>query len=133
MNLQPRAKGHINDWSSDGYAKLIHVPRHNEQIHLYQASGDNDPKGELRYPQRQWVRLDVYIDFDRANGKAMLWLNGKLVSSARVEGGSGGLAQAHFGLYASAAVALGTVFNDKLRIKEIKDETEALTLVNSLW
>jgi hypothetical protein len=155
VNLVARSKGHINDWFSpvtlspdpsdkwssvvtvgigpDGYAKLIHVPRHNEQTHLYQAGADNDPNGQLRYPQRQWVRLDVYIDFDRAHGQAILWQNGKLVSHARVEGGSGGLAQAHFGLYASAAVASGTVFNDKLRIKEIRDEKEALALVNSPW
>jgi hypothetical protein len=155
MTLLDRQPGHIDDWMSfatltpdasdnwtrtvlvntgpDGYARLMHVPRQGEQVYQYQADSVNDPSGSLRFPYRQWVRFDVFIDFDAANGYAKLWQNGRLVSSARVEGGAGGIAQAHFGLYASAAVPSGTVYNDRLRIVEVADESEAAPLVQSAW
>ena len=82
---------------------------------------------------REWARIDVLIDFNSVNGYAKLWQNGTLVSYARVEGGNDGLAQAHFGLYASAPGSSGTIYNDKLRIKEVSGETEAISLVNSTW
>jgi hypothetical protein len=47
------------------------------------------------------------------------------MSHAAVEGALGGLAQAHFGLSASAAIASGTIYNDRLKIREVVDETEA--------
>jgi len=155
MPLQPQPHGHINDWfsfatltpdittgwnrvvvaniSSNGYLRLVHVPKQGEQIHLYQADASNDPNESLKFPYRQWVRIDMLIDFRKTGGYAKLWQNGALVSSAQVEGGNGGLAQAHFGLYAAASVASGTIFNDKLRIVEIENESEAITLLNSPW
>ena len=77
--------------------------------------------------------MDLLIDFNQSSGYAKLWQNGILVSHALVEGGRGGLSQAHFGLYAAAAVASCTIYNDKLRIIEIKDECEALSLIKSEW
>ena len=155
MTLNPQPHGHINDWfsfatltsdvtngwnrtvlaniSSTGYLRLVHVPKQGQQIHLYQADASNDPSGTLKFPYRQWVRIDMLIDFSKTEGYAKLWQNGALVSHARVEGGNGGLAQAHFGLYASAAITSGTVYNDKLRISEVKDESEAVSLVKAPW
>ena len=155
MTLNPHPHGHIDDWfsfatltpdvtdgwnrtvlaniSSAGYLRLVHVPKQGQQIHLYQADASNDPNGTLKFPHRQWVRIDLLIDFSKTNGYAKLWQNGILVSYACIEGGNGGLAQAHFGLYASAAITSGTVYNDKLRISEVKDESEALSLVRTPW
>jgi len=45
---------------------------------------------------------------------------GVLVSHAKVDGGKGTLAQAHFGLYASAAIASGVILNDALSMTEIR-------------
>lgn len=153
--LVDRPTGHVDDWFSfatltpdssdnwtrtvlvniapDGYARLVHVPRQGEQIYIYQADSTNDPTGTLLFPHRLWVRLDIYIDFDSNAGYAKVWQNGVLISHASVQGGTGGLAQAHFGLYASAAIPVGTIYNDELRITEVEEETEALALVNSSW
>lgn len=160
MNLVDQPTGSIDDWFSfatfspdssdnwartilvnitpDGYVRLVHVPIQGGQTHIYQAGkdaagNDNDPNGALKFPYKQWVRLDILIDLNAANGYAKVWQDSTLVSYAKVEGGAGLLAQAHFGLYASAAIPSGTIYNDKLRIKEVKDETEALSLVASSW
>ncbi len=155
MTLVDRPPGRIDDWMSfatltpdasddwvrtvlvnvgpDGYARLMHVPRQGEQIHLFQAGSPNDPSGALLFPRGTWVRFDVYIDFSASGGYAKVWQNGDLVSYAAVEGGAGGLAQAHFGLYASAAVPSGVVYNDRLRIAEVPGEAEAFALVQAAW
>jgi len=148
INLVDKPTGSIDDWFSfatlspdssdswsrtvlvnitpDGYVRLVHVPRQGEQIYVFQTDS-------LKFPYRQWVRLDILIDFNSTNGYAKVWQDSQLVSHAKVEGGDGLLAQAHFGLYASAAIPSGTIYNDKLRIKEVKDEAEALALVSDSW
>ena len=148
MNLVDKPSGSIDDWFSfatlssdssdnwsrtvlvnitpDGYVRLVHVPHQGEQTYISQTDS-------LKFPYNQWVRLDILIDFNAAKGYAKVWQNSTLVSYAKVEGGAGLLAQAHFGLYASAAIASGTVYNDKLRIKEVKDEDEAFALVMGSW
>jgi len=155
MDLIDRPAGQIDDWFSfatltpdasdnwsrtvvvnltpDGYVKLVHVPLQGQQQRIYQANAANDPNNSLVFPQKKWVRLDVYIDFSRTNGSAKVWQNGTLVSHATVEGGDGYLAQAHFGLYAAAAIGAGIIYNDKLRIREVSNEQEAFLLVNSTW
>jgi hypothetical protein len=149
--LQDRPAGRIDDWFSfitlsldrsdlwsrtvlaniapEGYLRLVHVPDQGKQEHLFQAGPANDPAGSLAFPYRRWVRIDLYIDFSPAGGAAKLWQDGKLVSQARVNGGGGVLEQAHFGLYASAALGAGVVYNDGLVIREVRDEAEALALL----
>jgi hypothetical protein len=107
---------------------------------------------------RQWVKLDVLLDFSPDNEYrspyAKVWQDGTLVSAARFnprvtlaslnamkatlpclktwDGSSveraeslcgavyaGGLAQAHFGLYAPPLLSSGKVYNDDLAIYEI--------------
>ncbi len=153
ISLTDRPAGQIDDWFSfitlspdasdnwsrtvvvnitpDGYIRLVHVPRQGEQEYIYQASATSAPTNT--FPYREWVRLDVLIDFDSSLGYAKLWQNGVLISHARVEGGVGGMAQLHFGLYASAALSSGIIYNDSLRIMEVSNETQALDLVNSPW
>lgn len=149
--LQDRPSGQIDDWFSfatlspdrsdnwsrtilanitpDGYLRLVHVPNQGEQQHLYQANAANDEGGDLLYPYRQWVKIDIYIDLSSSGGYAKLWQNGRLVSHAAVKGGHGILEQAHFGLYASAALDSGRVYNDQLSIREVADEAAALESV----
>ena len=153
MTLQKKPRGQTNDWFSfltlspdtsdnwtrtvvvdlapEGYALLVHVPRQGLQNHIYQASALNDPDEKLKVPQKRWVRLDVYIDFASRDGYAKVWQDGMLISHGLVEGGTGSLAQAHFGLYAAASIASGVVYNDNLRVREVANEDEAQKLVSS--
>ncbi|MBL8993006.1 MAG: polysaccharide lyase [Spirochaetia bacterium] len=117
----------------DGYFRLVHVPNQGEQIYTYQAGADNDPGKTKLFPWRKWVRVDIFIDFDETRGSAKLWQNQVLVSQAQVRGGRGALAQAHFGLYAGAALGTGRVYNDKLRIREITGEAAAQALVDEAY
>lgn len=117
----------------EGYFKLVHVPNQGEQITTYQVGPDNDPGKTKLFPFRKWVRVDIYIDFDETRGSAKLWQNQVLVSEAQVRGGRGALAQAHFGLYAGAALSSGRVYNDKLRIREVADESSAHSLVDEAY
>jgi hypothetical protein len=155
LTLASRGPGKIEDWFSfitltpdasdqwvrtvllnlplDGWARLVHVPVQGAQQYRYQVDASSDPGGALKFPMRHWVRFDLYVDFDRTRGFAKAWQNGRLVSHARVEGGVGALAQAHFGLYAAAALSNGVVFNDKLRIQEVSGESEAQTLIDGSW
>ncbi|HAP43638.1 MAG: hypothetical protein A2087_14535 [Spirochaetes bacterium GWD1_61_31] len=151
MALVDKPAGSIDDWFSfatlspddsdnwvrtvvvnitpDGYLRLVHVPDQGEQEYIFQASTENDPAGSKQYPYRQWVKIDIFIDFSASGGYAKLWQNGVLTSHAWVNGGNGTLAQAHFGLYAAAAVPSGAVYNDQLSIMEISDEAAALQLI----
>lgn len=106
----------------DGLLHLMHVPDQGKQEYLYQSDS-------VRFPLRTWVRIDLYVDFSKTNGYAELWQDGTTVSSARVNGGTGALAQAHFGLYASARVPSGVVYNDSLRIRGVSGIDEARALV----
>ena len=155
INLINRPPGTIDDWFSfitlspdasdnwsrtvlanlvfDGYVHLAHVPDQGKQEYLFQADRINDPEGLMVFPMNQWVRLDLLIDFDADRGYAKLWQNGTLISHALVKGGDSGLAQAHFGLYASAAVSSGTIYNDRLRLIEVSDEDEATLLVQKTY
>lgn len=153
MELIDRKKGFIDDWFSfitltpdqsdswnrtvlvnltpDRYVKLVHVPNQGEQIRIFQADSINDPKKLLIFKLRMWTKLDVYIDFNSTKGYAKVWQNGKLVSQALVRGGNGGLAQIHCGLYASAAISSGVIYNDKLIVKEIDNEDDIQTFTES--
>ena len=153
MNLQYKPIGSINDWFSfmtlspdqsinwnrvvcintgpDGYVRLVHVPNQGEQIWIFQADSINNTNKSLQFKQKTWTRLDVYIDFDAKNGYAKVWQNGKLVSHALLNGGNGGLAQIHCGLNASAAIPSGVIYNDKLIIKEVDNEDEIMTFIDS--
>lgn len=106
--------------SYDGFVHLMHVPNQGEQEHIFQTTN-------LTFPMRQWVRLDMYIDFDRDAGYAKVWQDGVLASWANVEGGVWTLPQAHFGLYAPPSLASGTVYNDDLVIREVDGEPSSFT------
>lgn len=105
MTLADKPHGQTDDWFSfitltpdssdawertvlvnivhDGYLHLMHVPDQRQQDHIWQASSEND-SGSLAFPFRQWVKIDVYVDFSEANGYAKVFQNGNLVSHARL-------------------------------------------------
>jgi len=100
--------------NTSGFTHLMHVPNQGEQNHVFQTT-------ELKFPQKEWVELKVYLDF-RENGYAKVWQNGTLVSYAKVSCPTSVLAQAHFGLYCAPQIETGIVFNDDLLIKEVDGE-----------
>lgn len=102
--------------SWDGRLHLMHVPRQGMQEYLYQNT-------TLKFPQRQWVHVRVFLDTHATNGYAKVWQDGVLVSHARITDMNGTLAQAHFGLYAAPSISRGVIFNDDLVIREVSSET----------
>ena len=135
-----------------GFVALQHVPNQDQFVQdIYQPNA-------ISFPQKQWVKLSIYIDFTALNqfnhSYAAVWQNGTLISAARFnpridpntipksqwppclsgwDGVSiqdaenrcganyvGGVAQAHFGLYASPLLTSGTVYNDDLTIEEVR-------------
>jgi hypothetical protein len=144
ISLTDRPLGQIDDWFSfatlspdksdnwertilvnialDNLLRLVHAPDQGKQEYIYQNT-------TLQYPYREWVRISIYIDLSKDNGYAKVYQNGTLVSHAEVNGGNGLLEQAHFGLYSSAAIPSGTIFNEDLEIREVSNESEALQYV----
>lgn len=105
----------INLAYEDSCLRLMHVPNQGQQNHIFQTSS-------VKFPQKQWVEIKAYLDFDPAHGYAKVWQNGILVSHAEVDGCNGNLAQAHFGMYASPLVSSGFIVNDDLVIEEVEHE-----------
>jgi hypothetical protein len=95
--------------SPAGILGVFHVPNQGEGRTVFQTSS-------VRFPERKWTRVRIYVDFDPEGGAIAVWQGRRLVSAARVAGGNGFLEQAHFGLYAPPAAASGRVANDDLRI-----------------
>lgn len=136
MELKPDSLGGEDDWFSfatftddksdnwartvlvnlnyDGFVHLQNVPKQGQQEHLFQT--DN-----LRFPQREWVELKIYLDF-RNGGYAKVWQNGELVSYAKVKNIKNRIAQAHFGLYCPPQMTSGVVYNDDLTIRTVEGE-----------
>lgn len=106
--------------SHDGLLHLMHVPRQGTHEYLYQNTS-------MKFPQRQWVHVRVFLDNRATGGYAKVWQDGVLVSHAGVNGMNGTLAQAHFGLYAAPSITQGIVFNDDLVIREVDGESAGQT------
>lgn len=98
--------------SDQGIVHLMHVPENGEADYSFQTNS-------LRFPMREWVKLEVELHFDAENGYARVWQNGTLVSEAPVTKGDGLFTQGHFGLYAPPSMDEGVVYNDDLVITEI--------------
>ena len=101
--------------SYDGFVHLMHVPLQGKKDYLFQTT-------TVRFPQKQWVCIKIYLDTRPHIGYAKIWQNDTLVSYAKIFDGNGVLAQAHFGLYAAPSVASGIIYNDDLEIKEVDNE-----------
>jgi len=99
--------------SDDGFVHLMHVPTNGKGIRDFQTR-------KIKFPQRKWVKLSIEVHFDKKNGYAKVWQNGQLVSAAQLRTGNGLLTQAHFGLYAPPSIISGVIYNDDLKITELK-------------
>lgn len=126
----------------DGYIRLVHVPNQGQQNHTFQVGPSNNPTGSKKWKQKRWNRVDMYIDTDSVSGKAILWQNGVKMSEAPVRQCQGSigtppltpyLIQLHLGLYASAMLTYGVVYNDKLRLIEVANDSVAQVLVDWPW
>lgn len=107
--------GNLNKGTTN-YMHLMHVPFQGRSDWSYQVSDSNSP---LAYPQSEWVKISVCLDFEPGKGSAKVFQNGILVSAAPVSDGCGLLEQAHFGLYAPAELPSGVIYNDDLSITEV--------------
>lgn len=117
----------------DGRVYSYHTPHTDEGVMTFYYNDASDPSGTKKFPQREWVRLDMLVYLHPTQGYLKVWQNKTHIVSADIRYGNGTLAQAHFGMYASAAVASGTVYNDKLRIQPVADAAEAEKYVNWPW
>jgi hypothetical protein len=98
--------------SYEGFVHLMHVPATGKAEYLYQTN-------TVTFPMRQWVKIEIYVDFDSANGYLKVRQDGALVSHARVYCRKKRLAQLHFGLYAPPSLSSSAVYNDDLLIQEV--------------
>lgn len=101
--------------SYDGFVHLMHVPLQGQKDWSFQTT-------TIKFPQKQWVKIKIYLDTRPATGYAKVWQDDVLVSYARIADGNGILAQAHFGLYAAPSIAKGSIYNDDLVIREVNNE-----------
>ncbi len=111
---------------SAGYIHWEHVPTVDSSATTYQASLANDPTGAKQIHSGRWYHIQTYTDLDSLNGYGIVWVNGKVHSRANIHGRNGTLAQFHAGLYASSAVATGTVWNDGLFLMHVPDTNYAI-------
>ena len=86
---------------------VFHVPD--------QGHGDRLFQSDATFPLQRWVRVTTYLDVRPGHGAIATWFDGKLASAARVNGGTGTVPQAHFGLYSSPDLFAARVVNDDLR------------------
>jgi|CXWL01.1.fsa_nt_gi hypothetical protein len=101
--------------SYDGFLHLMHVPLQGQSDWLFQTT-------TVKFPQKQWVKIKIYLDTRPNIGYVKLWQNDTLVSYSKISDGNGVLAQAHFGLYAAPSVSSGVIYNDDLEIRETDGE-----------
>ena len=109
---------HLVNVGSEGWLHTMHVPTHGLSQWRYQRK-------DLMFPKRQWVKVDILIDYRNPYGAIAAFQNGTLISAARIDGsvgasGAGVLNQAHFGLYMPPTVASAVVYNDDLEISEVR-------------
>jgi hypothetical protein len=98
-----------------GYLSWFHVPTTGLGQYIYQASA---AAGGPKFPMRKWVNLEIEADYTAPVGYVKCWQDGKLVSHAPVTGRLPRISQIHAGLYASASVPSGIVYNGKFEIWE---------------
>lgn len=112
---------------SAGYIHWEHVPEFDSSVTDYQLTQANDPnpsKNQIKLGE--WVHIQTYMDMDSTSGYGVAWVDGVVHSRARIRGRISSLAQFHAGLYASPAVATGSVWNDDLFLQHVPDTNYAI-------
>lgn len=136
IELEENKSGGEDDWfsfatytddESDNWGRSVLVNlSHDGFLHLQNTSNQGSSEHLLRtenlkFPQREWVELKMYLDF-RENGYAKVWQNGNLVAHAQLGNIQNKLSQVHFGMYCPPQLTSGMVFNDDLLIQEVDGE-----------
>ena len=103
---------------SEWYLHTMHVPRQGLAEH-------QDQRTDIVFPQKQWVKVDIVIDYRPESGAIAVFQDGVLMSAARIDGkqganGGGVLNQAHFGMYAPPSLSSGVIYNDDMVIAELR-------------
>jgi hypothetical protein len=101
--------------SYDGFLHLMHVPWTGQKQYIFQTT-------TTTFPTKQWVKVEIYIDFSSPEGYVKVRQNGILVSHAKVYCRKKALSQLHFGLYAPPSLSSGVIYNDDLTIQEIDSD-----------
>jgi hypothetical protein len=96
-----------------GYLEWFHVPTTGLGQHIYQADAIS---GGPKFPLKKWVNVDIEADYSA--GFVKCWQDGKMVSHSPVTGRLPRISQIHLGMYASASVPSGIVYNGKFEIWE---------------
>lgn len=96
------------DWQ--GRLHLMHVPVNGQKV-------QNLADSSHRVTFGRWTKIETRLVFGQA-GSVQVWQDDTLVSSARVDGCTERLAQAHFGMYSPPWMKSFTLWNDDLTIRE---------------
>jgi len=115
---------------SDNYLYIEHAPQFDTTIHIYQAAAANDPTGAKRLTPNRWHLIQWYYDpiAYGDSGYSKVWSDFNLESWNTVRHQPGFISAVHLGLYCSAAVASGSVYNDNEMIVRVHNEQEAVFL-----
>jgi hypothetical protein len=95
----------------------------------YQPKHQNGPafnieqtkRPEAKLPLNQWVKLQVYIDWNGSEGTVRVWQNDELVIDAPKKdlGPKSTLEKGHFGLYSGPNLNEITLYNDDLSVETV--------------
>jgi hypothetical protein len=81
------------------------------------------PKAKV--PLNQWVKLQVYVDWNGSEGAVRVWQNDELVIDAPKKdiGPRSTLEKGHFGLYSGPNLNEITLYNDDLKVERVPRAT----------
>lgn len=102
---------------SEGWLHVMHVPSQGLKQWTYQRT-------DLPFPTRQWVRVDILVDYRSTTGAIAAFQDGVLMSAAPLDptgtNALGVLNQVHAGMYAPPTVASGVILNDDLTVARVR-------------
>lgn len=109
LTLDMLASGELTVWCQ---------PKHQSgpAFHIEQAK-----QSKAKVPLNQWVKLQVYLDWNGSDGALKVWQNDELVIDASQKdiGPKSTLEKGHFGLYSGPNLNEITLYNDDLSVETI--------------
>lgn len=109
----------------DNYVQWQHVPTFGLATHTYQITNALDPKGLRKIRNSTWHLIQTFYDPKNLH-RASVWVDGVLHSSANITGRHNVIGNWHAGMYLSAAVASGTVWNDETWLTTVRDSLDGI-------
>jgi hypothetical protein len=103
---------------SEGWLHVMHVPSYGKREITFQRE-------DLLFPTKQWVKVEIVLKYSAEGGALAVFQNDELVNVSRIDptvGPNGGLLnQMHFGMYGPPTLSSGVIFNDDVKIFELRD------------